>query len=100
MKRMLVLVLVLALAACTSVTIRTDSAGKTKVPPDFQQTYVYWWWGLKGEHSVNVREVCQGRAVEQMQSVSTLSNLFFTIITFGIREERSARVWCKGAKNE
>jgi hypothetical protein len=99
MKRILVLVFAIFLTACSAVTIRTDAAEKTKVDPDFQKTYVYWWWGLQGEHSVNVREICQGRKVEQMQSVSTLSNVFFTTITLGIRQERTARVWCEGEKN-
>lgn len=85
----------LLLSGCSSVNIRTDGEKETTRPPDFEQTFNYWWWGLKGEHEVNVREVCLGKPVEQMQAVDTLSDSLFGLITLGIYSPRSARVWCK-----
>ncbi|MAC48048.1 Bor family protein [Oceanospirillum beijerinckii] len=99
LKQLLIVVLATVLSACSSVTLRTDSAEKTKNTPDFQQSYDYWWWGLKGKHSINVREVCQGRKVKQMQSVATISNVFVSVITFGIYQPRTARVWCEVSNN-
>lgn len=99
LKQLLIVVLATALSACSSVTLRTDSAEKTKNTPDFQQSYDYWWWGLKGKHSINVREACQGRKVKQMQSVTTLPNLFVSIFTLGIYQPRTARVWCEGSNH-
>lgn len=96
LNKLLILVLTVMISACSSVTLRTDGAEKTKVNPDFQKSYDYWWWGLKGEHSVNVREVCKGRKVKQMQSVFTLKNAFVGLITLGIYQPRTARVWCEG----
>ena len=95
-KGALILILAILLGACSSVTLRTDAQDKAGNTPDFQKTYDYWWWGLKGEHSVNVREICQGRKVRQMQSVATIPNVMAAIFTLGIYQPRTARVWCEG----
>lgn len=96
MNKVLILILAVLIGGCSSVTMRTDQADKTRHPPAFQQSYDYWWWGLKGEHSVNVREACQGKNVTQVQSVTTIPNLLATIFTLGIYQPRSARIWCEG----
>lgn len=83
------------LAGCSSVTVRTDDGKKDREPPDYQQRFNYLWWGLKGEHSVNVRLICQGRPVKQMQSVNTLGDSLLGAITIGIYSPRTARVWCE-----
>lgn len=99
MKKVLILVLAVFLGGCSSVTMRTDQAEKSRTPPDFQKSYDYWWWGLQGEHEVNVREVCQGRHVLQMQSVATIPNMVVTLVTLGIYQPRTARVWCDRGSN-
>ena len=82
------------LSACSSVNIRTDALPETRQEPDYQQRFTYWFWGLKGEHEVNVREICLERGVEQLQAVSTFSDSLLNIITIGIYAPRTARVWC------
>ncbi len=87
-------------AGCSSVTVRTDALEKTRTPPDYQQRYDYWWWGLEGTHSVNVREVCRGSEVAQMQSVATIPDVLWAVATLGIYIPRTARVWCGGKTHE
>jgi Bor protein len=98
MKTMLLIVCAaMVLSACGSVTIRTDHQSESSKPPHYQKSYNYWWWGLKGEYDINVREICAGKAVEQMQSVASFSDAALTLLTIGIYAPRSARVWCEGA---
>ena len=91
-----IICLMLALSACSSVTIRTDDQPKSHSAPSYQKTYPYWWWAAKGEHDVNVREICKGKPVEQMQVISTFTDSLAFIFTLGIYSPRTARVWCKG----
>jgi len=96
MKRLLVTAcLGFYLAGCASVNVRVDNLPESTTPPSFEQTYVYWWWGLKGEHTVNVREVCKGNDVYQMQAVNSFSDSVISILTLGIYSKRTARVWCE-----
>lgn len=92
----LVLCACLLLSACGSVTIRTDNQREDTENPSYQKSFNYWWWGLKGEYDINVREVCSGKNVTQMQSISRFSDAALTIMTLGIYAPRSARVWCEG----
>jgi len=86
----------LLLSACESVTIRTDNLRETSDIPSYQKSFNYWWWGLKGEHDINVREICTGNSVTQLQSIASFSDAAFTMFTLGIYSPRSARIWCKG----
>lgn len=95
MKQLLLLSLVLCLSACSSVSVRTDGQAKSMEPADFHQRYRYWFWGLKGHHSINVREVCQGKKIAQVQTLYTFTDSFLGVITAGIYTPRTARVWCK-----
>jgi len=98
-KTIIILFAFLVLSACSSVTIRTDNQKESTNRPTYQKSFNYWWWGLRGEYDVNVREVCSGNNVTQMQSISRLSDTAFTIITLGIYSPRSARVWCEGGQD-
>ena len=96
MKNSILMFLIISvLAACSSVTVRTDGQRKTHDTPTFQQRYNYWWWGLQGEYDVNVRQICQGSGVEQIQAVDTLGDSLLQIVTAGIYSPRTAKIWCK-----
>ena len=99
MKQLFLFTLMIVLSACSSVTVRTDNKSKDVSSPSFQKRYTYWWWGLQGKHSINVREVCSGKAVEQIQAVDTLSDVILITITLGIYTPRTARVWCDEGDN-
>lgn len=90
------LIICLILGACSSVTIRPYGGEKDVSKPDYHSSKDYYWWGLKGEYEINTTEICQGRRVMQMQSVSTLSDWLQQILTVGIYFPRSAKVWCEG----
>jgi len=74
--------------------VRTDNGEENNQAPSFQKSYNYWWWGLKGEHSINTREICAGYAVEQMQATYTITDALAGLFTIGIYAPRTARVWC------
>ena len=86
--------LTVILSGCSSVTVRTDGSGESYTEATYQQRYNYWWFGLYGEHTVNVREVCQGRDLIQAQSVDTLADMTAALFTLGIYTPRTAKVWC------
>lgn len=98
MKKMMLLIALIAASACSSVNVRTDGQKEAMTPPTFQKSYTFWWWGLKGQHSINVREVCAGAPVKQMQTVDTVSNILSAVFTLGIYSPRTARVWCDEVK--
>ncbi len=95
---LIITVSLLTMLGCSSVTMRTDQQAKTHDTVSFQKTYPYWWWGLKGEHDINVREICQGKPVKQMQAVNTFTDSLSIIFTLGIYMPRTARVWCEDAE--
>ena len=89
------LMMVLTLAACSSVTIRPYGGEKDTSKPTYQSSKDYYWWGLKNEYQVNTTEICDKRRVMQMQSVSTLSDWLLQTVTIGIYFPRTAKVWCE-----
>jgi hypothetical protein len=82
------------LGACAKVTIKPEGGEKIATPPTFEQSKTYLWWGLSGEHTINVMEVCQGKGVEQFQSQFTFMDGLKGAITLGIWSPKTARVWC------
>ena len=89
--------LLLALSACSSVTMRPYGGEKDTSKPTYQSSKDYYWWGLQNDYEINTTEICQGRRVMQMQSVSTLSDWLLQVVTLGIYFPRTAKVWCEGS---
>ncbi|HKP97334.1 MAG TPA: Bor family protein [Fibrobacteria bacterium] len=83
------------LGACSSATIRPQGGEKVGGTPTYQKSEPYFWWGLSGEHEINVVEICQGKEVEQMQSQYTFLDGVKTFFTLGIYAPKTAKVWCK-----
>ncbi len=98
MKKILLLVMFTTSCGCSSVNVRTDGDEEARGRPSFQQRYTYWWWGLRGRHAINVREICGGKAVRQMQAVDTFTDILAGAFTLGIYAPRTARVWCGEAE--
>ena len=82
-----------SLAACSAVTIQPTAGDKLTHEADYQQRKNYFFWGLAGEHRVNVTEICTGEPA-QMQSLATPLDGFLNIVTIGIYAPRTAKVWC------
>lgn len=85
----------LYLSACATATIRPDGGTRVGGKPAYQETKNYFFWGLKGEHEIDVAAICKEKGVEQMQSQMTFVNGLLSAITLGIYAPRTAKVWCK-----
>jgi hypothetical protein len=83
------------LAGCASVTIRPDGGTKVAGKPDYQVSKAYFFWGLAKEHTIDVKEICDDKGVEQIQSQHTFLDGFLGTITLGIYAPKTAKVWCK-----
>lgn len=94
-KLIIIALLTVLLNACSSVTMRPYGGEKDTSKPTYQSSKDYYWWGLKNEYEINTTDICQGRRVMQMQSVSTLSDWLLQTLTLGIYFPRTAKVWCE-----
>jgi hypothetical protein len=83
------------LAGCASVTVRPEGGDKLAGKPDYQKSKNYFFWGLGGEHTIDVQEICEEKGVEQIQSQYTFVNGLLGGLTLGIYSPKTAKVWCK-----
>jgi len=88
-------VLILLISACSSVTIRPDGGEKDTSDPSYMDSKAFYFWGIKGEHEVDVNELCEGAPVSQMQTVMTSSDWFFGYLTLFIYTPRTVKIWCE-----
>lgn len=86
--------LVLFISACSSVTIRPEGGHKDNSEPTYRESMPFYAWGLKGEHRVNVNEICEGATVEQMQTVMAPSDYMISMLTLFFYSPRTVKVWC------
>lgn len=85
----------LAIGGCSTVTINPEVSGKLTSAPSYEQRKAFYWWGLSGEHRINVKEVCADKGVAQMQTQQTFEDGLLGVITLGIYAPHTAKVWCK-----
>ncbi|GHA03141.1 hypothetical protein GCM10008090_10130 [Arenicella chitinivorans] len=83
------------ITACSTVTIRPNGGDKDNSPPDYLDSKPFYFGGPIGKHKVDVNEACEGSDVTQMQTVTTSSDWFLSLLTLGIYTPRTAKVWCK-----
>ncbi|MFK8050950.1 MAG: Bor family protein [Halioglobus sp.] len=94
--RMLVATAILiAVSACSSVTIRPEGGEKDTSAPSYMDSKPFYFWGIKGEHEVDVNELCEGAEVSQMQTVMTSSDWMFGYLTLFIYSPRTVKIWCE-----
>ena len=94
MKHIWVMVFVLSLIACSTVTINPKPTGKLVSKPTYEESKNFYWWSLVGEHRINVQKICVAQDVVQMQSQMTFEDAVFTFITLGIYAPHTVKVWC------
>ncbi len=86
----------LSISGCSTVTIHpTTSNNKLVTSPSFEKSEDFFFWGLKGEHRIDVQEVCKNKIVKQMQSQQTFTDGLETVITLGIYAPHSVKIWCE-----
>ena len=91
-------VLVFLLVSCSTVTIKPRGSKKYTSEPTYSKTFHHWAWGLVAGGEVNVKEVCGGKPVKQMQTQFEFVDSLLGIVTLGIYRPRTAKVWCGGKK--
>ena len=84
-----------ALAGCSTITINPEGVQKLDTQPTYTDRKHFYFWGLAGEHHVDVNEACSGDRPVQMQAQKTFSDATLSLITLGIYWPRHASVWCK-----
>lgn len=88
----------LALSACAAVTVQPESIAKQSADTaDYSERKNYFFWGLAGEHRIDVTDICPQGPV-QMQSIQTGVDGLLGVITLGIYAPRTARVWCDSSE--
>jgi Bor protein len=86
--------IIVVVSACSNVTIRSQGGEKDHSEPSYMDSKAFYLGGLVGEHRVDVNEVCEGAQVSQMQTVATVSDYFFGMVTLFIYSPRTVKVWC------
>jgi hypothetical protein len=92
---LLVVGLLGVLMGCAAVTIRPEGGVKAVDLPDYQESKQYFFWGLSGEHEIDVAKICGAQGASQMQSRLEVMDVILGSITLGIYTPKTARVWCK-----
>jgi hypothetical protein len=95
MRNTLLIMSMLLLGACSTVTIQPEKIAKLEGEPSYQDSRHFFFWGLMGQHRVDVKQVCGDKKVLQMQSQQTLGDGVLGAITFGIYAPHSVKVWCE-----
>ena len=91
----LLMLLLIFISGCASVTIRPQGGPKDNSQADYFDSKPFYLAGLIGKHKVDVNQACEGNEVTQMQTVTTLSDWLLSLMTLGIYSPRSAKVWCE-----
>lgn len=84
----------LLIVGCSTVTINPEVSGKLEAEPTYEERKNFYFWGLSGEHRVDVQSICSGKKPVQMQSQQTFTDGFLGVITLGIYSPHSVKVWC------
>ena len=92
---LILILLMLGISACSSVTIRPNGGDKDSTDPSYLDSKAFYLWGFVGDHEIDVNEVCEGADVSQMQTVMTSSDYLIGFITLFIYSPRTVKVWCK-----
>jgi hypothetical protein len=100
-RNLLVVTAVIALSACSTVTMLPQGNVKLSSQPTYQQSHPFFLWGLVGESRVNVLAVCNNQDPIQLQTQETFLDGFLGVVTLGVYFPRTAKVWCpKESNNE
>lgn len=87
--------LTLFLSACSSVTIKPEGGKKITAAASYSERKDFFFWGLKGEHRIDVNEACDGAKVLQMQTVTTSNDYILGLLTLFIYAPSTAKIWCE-----
>jgi hypothetical protein len=86
--------MVAVVAGCSTVTINKQGDRKISSTPTYQDSKPFFLWGLVGDHTVDVSQVCTNGEATQMQTQHTFLDGLLGFVTLGIYAPRTAKVWC------
>lgn len=86
---------ILFLSGCAPITITQTGGSDFQARPHYEESKYFFFWGLIGEHHINVKEICQNQPVKQMQTKYSASDVLWGTLTAGLYLPRTAIVWCE-----
>jgi hypothetical protein len=84
-----------ALVSCATVTIRPDDGDKLDTPPTWSKRLSFYFGGLVGEYHIDVRAVCGGQRMVQMQTQETFVDRLLRFVTLYVYSPRHVKIWCE-----
>lgn len=87
--------LFLVLSGCAAVTITQIGESNFENRPHYEESKKFYLWGFIGEHHINVKEICQDKAVKQMQTKFSSWDVLWSSLSLGLYLPRTAKVWCE-----
>lgn len=90
-----IICLLISLTGCAAVTITQSGKSDFQYRPDYEESKYFFFWGLIGEHHINVKEICQDKPVRQMQTKYSSMDVLWGGLTLGLYLPRTAKVWCQ-----
>ncbi len=94
--RVLLLTLLVSIAAaCAPVTATTTGKPELSRNAEWSKRQTYLFWGLAGEHHIDVSAACGARTPVQLQAHDTFVDRLLGLLTIGIYAPRHAAVWCE-----
>ena len=87
--------LLIGLSGCAAVTITQSGESDFQYRPQYEESKYFFFWGLIGEHHINVKEICQEKPVKQMQTKYSGWDVLWGSLTLGLYLPRTAKVWCR-----
>lgn len=86
--------LLLSLVSCMSTSLVLDEKWTPMAKPTYVDYMDSYWFGLHGQPSVSVQQVCMDQKPLAIQRVKTGEDIFLTLITLGIYTPSTVKVWC------
>ncbi|MCP4409416.1 MAG: Bor family protein [Gammaproteobacteria bacterium] len=87
--------LIISSTGCSTITVNPEGELRRTSIPSYSDRKNFFFWGVAGEHHVNVNQVCTDQQPVQMQTQKTLSDGLLSLVTLGVYWPRHAKVWCE-----
>jgi hypothetical protein len=94
MKKLMLASLLLIFAGCSTVTMNPKGIAKLETEPTYQKSLPFFLSGVIGEKTVDVKETCGSKPVQQIQTQATFLDSFLNIVTLTIYSPRTVKIWC------
>ena len=84
-----------SLLSCQTVTIKPEGGlSRLAKTPDYSEWQSFFFWGLVSENHIDTSSICGEAPIRQIQSQFSFLNGLVSVLTLGIYNPRTAKVWC------